>query len=619
MHHDAREYQPDGRHRYADGPALALHALHTYTLRMDTIPALTGPGPGPLAVVRFLGLVLLGAIIGAIAALFAVGFVTAVLWLNEGLLISPRSRMLFDHAGLLVVITVAVPALGGLVVGLLHRAIPERRPHAPADVIAAVQTRRGRLPARAGSLSALSAMISLGAGASVGQYGPLVHLGATLGSLGARVLRLGRSDDNITIACGVAAAIATAFNAPLAGIVFAHEVVLRHYALRAFAPVAAAAIVGYVIATSVLERGALFHVADTAVPRPWEFAIFLAIGGLGALVAGTYMRAILSVTRLADTLPLAPALRPALAGALLGLAALWVPEILGMGQETLRFATIAGAFGTAELLLVLALKIAATALCLGMGFSGGVFSPALVIGTLFGALCGSLVGQVAGAPLETFVFYAVCGMVAVTAPVIGAPLTTLLIVFELTGSYALTTAALASVTLASPIAAQLFGRSLFDLQLEARGLDLSAGRGRAVLRSTPVAEHLTRECVMLSPATAVTEAVTALGQARHGEAYLVDDLGRYRGCVTLAELEAAREAPGGPRVAEEVATEDRPPLRPDTSLWDAMGRLQEVTGEALPVVEASDGAFLGVVYETSIARAYLRHSDEMRREEHGTG
>ncbi|MGM0987432.1 MAG: chloride channel protein [Pseudomonadota bacterium] len=587
---------------------------------MDALPTHPDSRRGPLTVVRFLGLVLLGALLGAVAALLAVAFVRAVLALNEVLLISPRSRMMLDHPQLLLAATIAVPALGGLVVGLLHRAIPEHRPHAPADVIAAVQTRRGRLPARAGGLSALSAMVSLGSGASVGQYGPLVHLGATLGSQGARLLRLGRSDDNITIACGVAAAIATAFNAPLAGIVFAHEVVLRHYALRAFAPVAAAALVGHVIATNVLDQGALFHVADTAVPRPWEFVAFLAIGGLGALVAGAYMHTILGITRLAGTLPIAPPLRPALAGAVLGITALWVPDILGMGQETLRFATIAGAFGSAELLLVLVLKIAATGLCLGMGFSGGVFSPALVIGTLFGALCASLIGQLSGTPQETFVFYAVCGMVAVTSPVIGAPLTSLLIVFELTGSYALTTAALASVTLASPIAAQLFGRSLFDIQLERRGLDLSAGRGRAVLRATPVTEQLTDDCVTLAPQTPVAEAVTALCRARHGEGYLVDARGRYRGCVGLADLEAARESATGPTHVAGVTRLARPVLRPDTSLWDAMAELQDVTGEALPVVDPdTDDTFKGVVFESSIARAYLAHSDELRREEHGTG
>ncbi|WP_416140405.1 chloride channel protein [Halomonas sp. HK25] len=580
-------------------------------------PDPTLPGRGPLPVLRFLGLVLMGAAIGGVAALAAAGFVRGVLWLNELLLISPRSRVMFPQAELLVVATIAVPTLGGLIVGHLHRHIPEGRPHTPADAIAAVQTRRGRLPARAGGITALSALISLGAGASVGQYGPLVHLGATLGSLGARLMRLGRSEDNITIACGVAAAIATAFNAPLAGIIFAHEVVLRHYALRAFAPIAAAAIVGHVIATQALAQGALFHVADTVVPRAWEFGLFVAIGGVGALVAGAYMHAILGVGRLAGRLPLRPELRPALAGAMLGTLALWVPDILGMGQETLRFATIPGAFGGGELLLVLVLKIAATALCLGMGFSGGVFSPALVIGTLFGALCGTLVASISGAPQETFIFYAVCGMVAVTAPVIGAPLTSLLIVFELTGNYALTTAALASVTLASPIAAQLFGRSLFDIQLQGRGLDLSSGRGRALLMDTPVIDYLTQDCVTLSPDATLDDAIITLARERHGEAFLVDERGRYHGCVTLAELEAARQEAGSRRRTRACVDPARPTLCPGSTLWEAMALLEEVTGEALAVVDES--VFRGVVYEVHIAHAYLHQSDALRREEHGHG
>ncbi|WP_246389928.1 chloride channel protein [Halomonas cerina] len=568
--------------------------------------------------VRFLGLVVLGAVIGGVAALLAAGFVIAVLALNEWLLISPRSRMMFDHGTLLALATVAVPTIGGLAAGLLHRGIPERRPHGPADVIAAVQTRRGRLPARAGSLSALSALVSLGSGASVGQYGPLVHLGATLGSQVARRLHFGRSEDNITIACGVAAAIATAFNAPLAGIVFAHEVVLRHYALRAFAPIAAAAIVGHVIAIVALDRGALFHVTNTVLPRPWEFALFVVIGGLGALVAGAYTRAILGVARQAARLPVLPWLRPALAGALLGLVALWVPDILGMGQETLRFATIDGAYGTRELLLVLLLKLAATALCIGMGFGGGVFSPALVIGTLFGALCGQVVGAVVGTPMDTFVFYAVCGMVAVTAPVIGAPLTSLLIVFELTGSYTLTTAALASVTLASPIAAQLFGRSLFDIQLRERGLDLSAGRSQALLQEARAHAHLSRDCVILASRMALGEAIHVLTRARHGEAHLQDARGGYRGSVTLAALEATREREGNQASVETIDLEVRPVVRPTTSILEAMDLLRDFTGEAIPAVDAN-GHLVGVVYEASIARAYLQQSDELRQEEHGHG
>ncbi|WAM49119.1 chloride channel protein [Vreelandella venusta] len=570
----------------------------------------------PLAVLRFLGLVVLGSGVGGVAALAAVGFVNTVVWLNDLLLISPRGQMMAANTTLVTLATLLVPTLGGLLVGQLHRNLPESRPHTPADVIAAVQTRRGCLPAKAGALSALSGLVSLGAGASVGQYGPLVHLGATLGSLITRLLRLGRSEDNITIACGVAAAIAAAFNAPLAGIVFAHEVVLRHYALRAFAPVAAAAIVGYVLASKLLAQGALFHITEPAIPKPWEFALFLALGGLGALVAGAYIHAILAMGKLAKRLPLPTSLRPALAGALLGLTALWVPDILGMGQETLRFATLPGAYGGGELLLVLLLKLAATALCLGLGFAGGAFSPALVIGTLFGALAGTLVAELGGGQ-ETFIFYAVCGMVAVTAPVLGAPLTTLLIVFELTGSYALTTAALASVTLASPLAAQLFGRSLFDIQLARRGLDLSAGRSRAVLQEERLTELISHDAVTLLPETPLTTAISRLSLAGRSEAYLVDNQGVYHGCVTLASLEALREGSESPTLAD-CPKAPRPVLDPQSSLWEAMHQLQKITGEAIAVVD-EQRRFLGVAYESSIAQAFLHHSDALRREEHGAG
>lgn len=572
------------------------------------------------AVGALLLLVLLGSLVGVMASLLALAFVQGVQWLNDVLVISPRSRMLFQASEWLVVLTILVPAVGGLVVGLLHRWIPDGRPHSPADVIAAVQTRRGRLPARAGGVTAVSALVSLGAGASVGQYGPLVHMGATLGSVTARVLGAGRSADNIAIAAAVAAAIATAFNAPLAGIVFAHEVVLRHYALRAFAPVAAAGIVGHVLADSLLPREALFHVANTGVPEPWEFAAFVAIGGLGALVAGAYMHAILGMGRLSGRLSLPAPLRPALAGALLGTMALWVPDILSMGEETLRLATIAGAYSTGELVLVLVLKLLATALCLGMGFAGGVFTPALVVGTLFGALCGTLIGMVTDAQGATLAVYAICGMVAVTAPVIGAPLTSLLIVFELTGNYVLAMSALASIALANPIGAQLFGRSLFDIQLQRRGLDLSAGRSRAMLEALGVAPYLSADCSVVRPKTSVAAAVSSMGESGHAEAFVVDADGDYRGTVSLAALTATVEAGDGNEPVSAYLDGERPVLARDASVWDAMQQLQDFAGEAIAVID-DDGSrrFLGVIYEAALTRAYLAKTDELRQEEHGSG
>lgn len=578
--------------------------------------------PPPPADLNLIIVVGLGAGVGLVVGVLVASFVLAILALNDWLLISPRARMMFEHRAWLAAAAVGVPTLGGLVVGLLHRQIAERRPHGPADVIAAVQTRQGQLPLRPGLLSALSSLVSLGSGASVGQYGPLVHIGGMVGSQAARLLRAGRSDDNIAIACGVAAAIATAFKAPLAGILFAHEVVLRHFALRAFAPVAAAAIAGYVVEDLMFERPPLFYVAAAEIVHRWEYMVFLAMGAAGALVAVVYMRALLESMRLAPRTRIPAVLRPAVAGAVLGTAALWVPDILGIGSETLRFATIAGAIPPPELALILVAKLLATALCLGFGFSGGVFSPALLIGALFGALCANAVALLTGGVQATMVVYAVAGMVAVTAPVIGAPMATLLIVFELTGSYTLTTAALASVALANLTGARVFGRSLFDVQLRRRGLDLSAGRSRALLQGQSIAPLVQPAPLTLAPDVSMAAAIEALGRRGCAEGYLVDEDGSYRGTVTLAALQARRRRNGESSAAsraEDAAEDKRPVVADDSSLWVAVDQARTLTGEALPVIERGGRRLVGVLPEVALSRAHVETLDAVRREEHGGG
>ena len=246
-------------------------------------------------------IVALGIASGALASLAAVGFVELVAVLNEWFLISPRSRFMMEDERLLLLATVCVPAIGGLVVGLIHRTIPGRRSHGPPDIIQSVQTMDGRIPVRTGFLSAVASVVSLGAGASVGQYGPLTHLGATLGSLVARFNRDNRWMATVGVGCGVAAAISTAFNAPIAGIIFAHEVILRHYSLRAFAPITVAATMGHVTANIVFERPPLFRVEAIVVNFAPEFLGFIVVGIAGAFIAVIYMRSILLANRIAQT------------------------------------------------------------------------------------------------------------------------------------------------------------------------------------------------------------------------------------------------------------------------------------------------------------------------------
>ena len=563
-------------------------------------------------------IVALGIASGALASLAAVGFVELVAVLNEWFLISPRSRFMVDDQRLLLLATICVPATGGLVVGLIHRTIPGRRSHGPPDIIQSVQTMDGRIPVKTGFLSAAASIVSLGAGASVGQYGPLTHLGATLGSLVARFNQDNRWMATVGVGCGVAAAISTAFSAPIAGIIFAHEVILRHYSLRAFAPITVAATVGHVMADVVFERPPLFRVEDMNVNFAPEFLGFIVVGIVGAFIAVIYMRSILLANRIAKRLPVADYLKPMLAGAILGLAAIWLPDILGIGKETLRFAVIDHAFAPGELAFLLTAKILATALCIGFGFAGGVFSPSLLVGILFGALAGNGAELVLGDLRSDLAIYAICGMVAVTSAVIGAPLTTILIVFELTRNYDLATAAMVSVVFSNLVSYRVFGRSLFDVQLGMRGFDLSTGRDKVILDRRLIESYVTQDYARLAPDVSLVEAESRLLEERKHEGYVIDADGAYLGTVKLDEL-VARKKGGGIDSDVTVARIAQPEaliLTGKTSVWQAMSKMGEFVGESIPVLEDLESRRMqGVVFEASIVKAYLDTMNDIRREE----
>ena len=561
---------------------------------------------------------ILGLAIGAVTSLAAMLFVDLVALLNDQLFISPASRREAGSPAFLIIVTILVPTVGGLVVGTLNQFIPEKRAHAPADIVRAVQGFEGHIPTRSGLLSSASSVISLGAGASTGQYGPLAHLGATLGSAIADIDERRRWMGNVGIGCGVASAIATAFNAPLAGIVFAHEVILRHYSLRAFAPITVAAAIGYVIVNAGFERPPLFEIDTLSAAQPVEFAAFALIGAAGALVAAAYMRAMQLSTRLARASPIAPYVRPMVAGAALGVAAIWIPEILGIGGETVRAVLAGDIVANDRLLLLLVAKILATALCIGFGFAGGVFGPALLIGALFGAFAAGGAEWVLGELRAETVVYATCGMVAVISAVIGGPLTSILIVFELTRNYELATAAMVSVVFSNLVSYRIFGRSFFDVQLEDRGFDVSLGRDKVILGDRRVGEYMSRSYTMVAPRTPLAEMKRRLLSDPGCEAWVVDRRGRYAGSVTLAALVAWESNPvrkGGS--AADIAETGTPRLYADTSLWEAMEGVADFTGNAVPVlVSENDERLLGVLSVSALARAYADTLEEIRRDEH---
>lgn len=560
-----------------------------------------------IAVMSFVGLG-----VGGLASLASLAFIDALFWLNNLLLVSAYSRIQYEaQPELLSAATVLVPTIGGLIVGqIVVRFVAERRGLGPPDAILAVQTRDPPPSLKSGAASTLAALVSLGCGASVGQYGPLVYLGTLVGSLAQR-LQLGVRDlQSVAIACGVAAAISTAFNAPIAGLVFAHEVILRHYSLRAFAPVTVAAATGYVIANVILERPALFLVEFAGVQHGHEFVLFAVEGVLAAYLAAGFMALIGLSGRMAQRSRVPASLRPALAGLLLGLVALQIPEVLGIGKETLRFATIEGAFESSELAVLVAAKLAVTALCVGFGFVGGVFSPALLIGVLFGALFGMVWPEVVPLAHSGIVPYAICGMMALTSPVIGAPLTTILIVFELTRNYDLTIAAMVAVVFSNLVAYRMFGRSLFDVQLAARGFDLSLGRDKAILGVRRVAANVSPDYIAMRADETIGALRARLNAAGRSEAVVLDTDGLFQGHIRLQDV---LDAPDAASLGALARTDDLV-FDEATTIWEAMERIRDFVGEAVPLVDRN-GRLVGVVPEGAVIEGYMEAVHDLRREE----
>jgi len=435
--------------------------------------------------------------VGIVAGTVAVLFRLAITELQSGLYGVGDIRTIHSFATTLPWwLLIAIPTCGGLLVGLiLHRFTPDGRVRSVADVIEGAAIADGRVEGRAGLASAAASLITLSSGGSTGREGPVVHLAAVISSwvsdrMGADGIR-GRD----LMGCAVAAAVSASFNAPIAGTIFALEVVLRHYAVHAFAPIVIASAAGTVIGRSAFGNIAEFDLlGGEQLTFYAELPAFLLLGVVCGLVAVAMMRAIFwtddAGTALMTRSGLPRWVRPGIAGAALGAIAIWFPHIIGVGYETTSVALIGG-MGFAQAVLLAAVKIAAVAITMGGRMGGGVFSPSLMVGALtglaFGIVAVGLFPEASGAQT----LYALAGMGAVTAAVLGAPISTTLIVFELTSDWQTGLAVMVAVSTSTAIASRAVDRSFFLTQLERRGLHLAAGP-QAYLQSLYTARRLMR-------------------------------------------------------------------------------------------------------------------------------
>ncbi len=419
--------------------------------------------------------------IGVAAGFMALGFRKAIRGLQAYVYDTDDILLLHSHAEKLPWFVILItPIIGGLVVGIiLHKFTDDGRVRSVADVIEGAALTNGRVEGKAGIASLFASLITLSTGGSTGREGPVVHMAGVISTWVSNRIHADGITGRDLLGCAVAAAVSASFNSPIAGALFALEVVLRHFAVHAFAPIVIASVAGTVI--NRLEYG---DVTEFVLETPGslqfyvELPAFLILGLICGLVSLLLMRSIFFAEDIGNhiqaRLSLPRWLRPAVSGAMLGLLAIWFPHIIGVGYET-TIRALAGDLVLTAAILFAVIKTVAVAITMGGRMGGGVFSPSLMIGALtglaFGLIATGLLPDVSG----THTLYAFAGMGAVAAAVLGAPISTTLIVFELTGDWQIGLAVMVSVSMSTALASRLVDRSFFLTQLERRDVHLAAG------------------------------------------------------------------------------------------------------------------------------------------------
>ncbi|MEM7524591.1 MAG: chloride channel protein [Pseudomonadota bacterium] len=513
-------------------------------------------------------------IIGVAAGYMAVGFRLAIDLLQTALYGADNQTIHSTAANLNPWLIFLIPVCGGLTVGLiLHRFVPGARVRSVSDVIGAAALHDSRVDRKAGLASAAASLITLSSGGSSGREGPVVHLAAVIASwVDDKLDQHGVTARDI-LGCAVAAAVSASFNAPIAGALFALEVVLRHYALHAFGPIVMASVAGAVISRVHVGEVAQFVLPPNSLAFYQEIPAFMILGVVCGAVAVVFMRALFFAEDVADRIQAQtgapPWLRPAAAGAMLGALAIPFPHIIGVGYETTSQA-LSGALPLWVALAFAAIKAMAAVITYAGRMGGGVFSPSLMIGALTGLVFGYVAQGIAPELSGSSGIYALAGTGAVAAAVLGAPISTTLIVFELTGDYQAAIAVMVSVSLASVTAHRFVWKSFFLSQLMRAGVNLAEGAERYLPKTIPI-----RDLMRIRGA---------------------DDGASDTACWALAEQGAK--------------------LTRDATLADALPMMEAQKLEFLPVIDA-DNALIGAVYHIDALKALNRALIDRDRERGG--
>jgi len=499
-----------------------------------------------------------------------------------------------------------IPVIGGLAIGpLISRFSPESRGAGVPDVIEAVVNREGNIQYRTALFKTIFTSLSIGCGASVGREGPVVHIGSSVGSSLAQLIRLPAEWKRVFLACGAASGIAATFNAPMAGMLFAAEIILVDFQVSYLSHIAISAVTATVVSHHFLGSLPTFQVPLFAMVSYGELPLYALLGFFAGILSILFIHSVSFVEDMFNKAKIPFSYRPAIAGLFLGSMAIGWPHVLGVGYETINL-TLTTQMGIGLMLAVLCLKLLATASSVGAGFSGGIFAPSLVLGSLLGGFFGALMTNLIPGHIGTSAAYSLIGMGAVVAGTTLAPITAIFTIFELTYNFEIILPLMTCCITSLVTVQKFYGYSIYETKLLRKGIRMVRGRDVNLLRSMEVSEFMDTKFETIRQNMLLVDILEKAEKSPYPHFPVLDHQDRLVGIMSMSDLKSFLAEVGDLGklvVASEIMTKRVVIVRPDDNFETAFEIFEGKQISTLPVLSKS-GELLGILKKSDLLLAY---------------
>ncbi|MEA1970744.1 MAG: chloride channel protein, partial [Thermodesulfobacteriota bacterium] len=482
------------------------------------------------------------------------------------------------------------PIIGGAVVGLIiYFFAREAKGHGVPEVMEAVALKGGVIRKRVVLIKSLASAICIGTGGSAGREGPIVQIGSAIGSSLGQIMKVSADRMRTLVGCGAAAGIAATFNAPLAGVMFAMEIILGEFGIATFSPIVVSSVMATVISRAHLGDYPAFVIPHYTLVNTMEIPLYMALGIIAGVVGVIFTSSLYKIEDLFDSIKIPDYTKAAIGGLLIGIIGIFFPHIYGVGYGAIELALLENLSWYILVALIFA-KILATSFTIGSGGSGGIFAPSLFIGAMLGGAFGCMVHHLFPDITATSGAYSLVGMGALVAGATHGPITAILILFEMTGNYKIILPLMLSCILSSIIASQIKRESIYTLKLIRRGTDIRAGKEVNVMKSLLVKDAMTKEVATVSENMHLNKLLKYTFSSKHSSFPVVDDSGLLSGIVTFQDFKEVvfEEGLGDLVVVKDISIPNVITITENKNLDEALKKIGLKNIEQLPVVDENN-------------------------------